>query len=322
MRDKESLRIHFFYAHKVEFPADMFSQNKPSLFCDVCKQRFWTYQGLVRHSTQMHGTGVSNKNLPNLAALSAATSAPRKKTENEKSAVHHRICCHICGESNLPGGLLRHMVSRHKLSIRRMSSNLCCFLCRRKFKLSMGIRMHMQKAHKELFSDTAAYDNFLKTVCPDAPDGTEAPEMKGFKCSRCPQSFPMEEVLVKHHRDVHRNDKDPCPLCGDMIVIGRPFIRHVKSEHCAECFVSLNTMPKAELDIYVAKYKAKENEATLKRKSEDDDVVVNGEESDKENHKRRKLIDGETEEPIEVDTVDKEPREDLTELTAAVVSDE
>lgn len=172
----------------------------------------------------------------------------------------------------------------------------------------MGVRMHMQKAHKDVFSSAALYDTFVNRVSPDTPDKVESAENKGFKCSRCPRSFPMVEVLTKHYRDVHRNDKEPCSLCGDMIVIGRPFIRHVKSEHCAECFVSVNTLPKAEVDSYVAKNEARRNEQQLKRKA--DDLLVNGE-SDKENHKRRKLDDGDAEkidacEVIDVDA-DKEP---------------
>jgi hypothetical protein len=46
-----SLRIHFFYAHKIEMPAHVFSKPLAPLFCNTCNERFWTSQGFAKHKT-------------------------------------------------------------------------------------------------------------------------------------------------------------------------------------------------------------------------------------------------------------------------------
>ena len=50
VKDKENLRIHFHWAHKVDIHKDVFDRTPP-LVCNICteKTRFWTYQGLERH---------------------------------------------------------------------------------------------------------------------------------------------------------------------------------------------------------------------------------------------------------------------------------
>jgi hypothetical protein len=51
VKDRMSLRIHFFYAHKIEMPAHVFSKPLAPLFCNTCNERFWTSQGFAKHKT-------------------------------------------------------------------------------------------------------------------------------------------------------------------------------------------------------------------------------------------------------------------------------
>ncbi len=51
VKDRDSLHIHFFWAHKVEINKEVFQQQQPHLICDICKSRFWTFQVNVFQSS-------------------------------------------------------------------------------------------------------------------------------------------------------------------------------------------------------------------------------------------------------------------------------
>jgi hypothetical protein len=272
VRDKESLRIHFFYAHKVEFSPEMFNgKNGAPLLCNICKQRFWTYHGLVRHSQLIHG--VSAEQIPHTNGVS------QKKAKAPK--------CHICGEKNLEYGITSHLLKMHKSAVRKMIEGNVCFICRKKYCYRMSLRSHALRAHKNIFTQEHSFDAFVRILqSSHSADSAEKPKTVptyAFKCSRCSRSFPLEEVLMKHYRDTHRNDKEPCPLCDEMVVIGRPLVRHMKSEHLVECSVSVQGLSPKEFEKYYRKYQDLQMDA--KRKSE---AMLNGE-SDKENAKKRKV---------------------------------
>ena len=231
VKDRDSLHIHFFWAHKVEINKEVFQQQQPHLLCDICRSRFWTFQGLHRHRQISHGIGGSGGN------KSIAPAPPRGQTYK----------CYMCGEQ--VAYLATHLSEKHNVSIQQMFKAKKCYVCGYEFDNQKALEKHLVKNHRELLTPQKFNPSPNKQTSP-TPTGlfqntggrkskTFTPECSIcnikfsslekfsqhcndfhiFKCYRCGEKCATEELLQKHMFDSHRSDTDPCQICKQKVEI-------------------------------------------------------------------------------------------------------
>ena len=231
VKDRDSLHIHFFWAHKVEINKEVFQQQQPHLMCDICRSRFWTFQGLHRHRQISHGIGGSGGN------KSIAPAPPRGQTYK----------CYMCGEQ--VSYLATHLSEKHNVSIQQMFKAKKCYVCGYEFDNQKALEKHLVKNHRELLTPQKFNPSPNKQTSP-TPTGlfqntggrkskTFTPECSIcnikfsslekfsqhcndfhiFKCYRCGEKCATEELLQKHMFDSHRSDTDPCQICKQKVEI-------------------------------------------------------------------------------------------------------
>ena len=230
VKDRDSLHIHFFWAHKVEINKEVFKQQQPHLVCDICRSRFWTFQGLHRHRQISHGIGGTGGN-KNIAP------APGRGQTLYK--------CYMCSEQVTY--LATHLSEKHNVSIQQMFKAKKCYVCGQNFDNQKELEKHLVKNHRELLTPQKFNPSPNKHTSP-TPTGlfqntggrkskTFTPECSIcnikfaslekfsqhcndyhiFKCYRCGEKCATEELLQKHMFDAHRSDTDPCQICKQKV---------------------------------------------------------------------------------------------------------
>ena len=293
VKDRESLRIHFYWAHKVDIQKDVFSRLTPHLKCEVCPQSFWTYQGLVRHRQMSHA-----------------------------KAKERTYRCYLCGAKNI-ANIITHLNSAHNVSLNTMYKTGKCLVCGLGFAGEKGLKRHIHTAHLELlkaqpgssptkpgpfppnqgpspmnrsppksqmvgakpvptglFENSAKKQKKFEPVCsicnivfPNVDAFTlHCNRMHVFKCTRCSERWATQELLQKHWHDKHRTDTDACVLCHEQVLIGRPFVRHMKRSHLTECSVVLVRMKKSQVDFYMKRLE--DLAAEIKKNAPKPDVII------------------------------------------------
>jgi len=279
VKDRESLRIHFYWAHKVDINKELFDRKTPHLICEYCPQRFWTYQGYTRHRQMSH-----------------------KVTSKEPVWK-----CPVCREDNI-ANLLTHLNQKHNISLNMICHQKYCPMCGLTFKNEVATKQHLFTAHKQMFEKAVAasltspsknpgsganpvptglFKHAAKTfepvcsICDMTFPTVEAfsmhcAKMHVFRCYRCGQKWNTAELLQTHFRQAHSNEQEKCQLCSSKLTIGRPYIRHLKRTHLRECSVVLVKMPKKKFELYHTKYLEKEAaKATAKKTSDPTQAVIN-----------------------------------------------
>lgn len=314
VKDADSLRIHFYWAHKIDIPKSVFNNKQPHLLCGkkmnrtTCTGRFWTYQGLQRHREIAHS-----------------------QTDNPNSKLQTRTC-YMCGEQGIIS-LIGHLRTQHYLQVGSWLRSFKCVCCGCQFSTRASLENHLLSAHGKVFLTKGLIDqlaNFSSNVTPRpgaVPTGiyTNAKTTHGvaniqpasasaivypcnscdkdfttreafdhhqktahsFKCSRCSLRFGTRAFLTKHYTS-HKNDKDECPLCKERVMIGRPFVRHMKRTHMKECSVALQRLSKAKEKFYLDKYGRELAEAQAKRHQQEKSAGVIVLDSDDEGEKVQK----------------------------------
>ncbi|KAI0217886.1 hypothetical protein LSAT2_030347 [Lamellibrachia satsuma] len=250
VKDRDSLRIHFYYAHKVEIQRDAFMHKKGQLMCDLCPKRFWTYQGLAKHRQGQH------------------------KLMHEEN-----FRCFLCVKSNITD-MLTHLNNCHGITRDTLFRRTVCPCCGQNFVNPKSLEHHMRLAHSAMFKDadkrdvptrampSRLYENMAlsdktNTVptclkCNVLFETTDAflkhcEQLHTYKCSRCQQKWSSLEFLQKHFTTVHGLEKEPCQLCSESVVIGRPFIHHMKRRHLKHVSVSVPRLSEEKFNFYMAK---------------------------------------------------------------------
>ena len=222
MKDRDSLHIHFFWAHKVEINKEVFQQHQPHLICDVCRSRFWTFQGLHRHRQISHGAG--------------AKAVPARGQNLYK--------CYMCGEQ--VAYLATHLSEKHNVSIQQMFKAKKCYVCGLNFDNQKSLEKHLVKNHRELLTPqkfkpgqsgaspipTGLFHNTSprksKTFQPECSIcnikfsslekfSKHCNDYHIFKCYRCSEKLSSQELLQKHMFDAHRSDTDECQICKQKV---------------------------------------------------------------------------------------------------------
>ena len=301
IRDRESLRIHFKMAHKVEIPAEMFHKKQPYLFCAQCRERFWTYQGLRIHQQKRH----------NLQKGSPKPAAPVQPPPQPKPVEH---TCIVCNKEKLID-ILDHLHCVHGISVDMQINMKTCMVCGKALSTEAETKEHLQKQHPTILigknagmapkkpttsalSAASAQQAMPRTSpalrtahrgAPQIVDKSQTPycpqcfvefssvpeymahrhAMHTFMCSRCPvkqnrcTSYSTRENLRRHVALVHSNDVEPCPLCKDLVGICGKFLDHVTKTHLKKCTVVVERMSDAQLSQYKLPAKSKSEEVVI-----------------------------------------------------------
>ena len=130
--DRDSLWNHFRVEHKIELGRMNIMEQEPWMTCQVCKIKFWTYQGLARHSKLVH-----------MEVLTKTILSP----------------CYLCGTVQ-PSNPLNHLSSGHNITLLDMYQNKHCCICNRRLKNTRTFEDHMVMAHRDIFAN----HDVLRTV--------------------------------------------------------------------------------------------------------------------------------------------------------------
>jgi hypothetical protein len=147
----QSLWNHLQTAHKVEFRTTVMEQE-PCIVCDMCKAKFWTYQGLARHSLLLHKRNISG---PGGAGGGSITGSSGGTTASSQSSFR----CHICGASQTANPL-NHLSTHHNITLLDMYHSRQCCMCNRKLRTGRAFEEHMVLEHRDIFAN----QDVLRTV--------------------------------------------------------------------------------------------------------------------------------------------------------------
>lgn len=257
VKDREALRIHFFYAHRVEMPALMFEKPCPPLFCDVCEKKFWTSQGLQKHRVSL-----------------------KHYAKGSLSQV-----CILCG--CLVSHLLNHMTDTHQLNLQDFLNQKRCIVCGKVCQSRSETEIHMAASHGILVkrSNSNSMDAKVKldekgggnsmamaTKTGTATPGSSASQLvKGNYCVFCKVPFASNAELTQHCLLVHKACKKcgmvlpaegslgnhrcqisiptvkACSVCKKQILI-QEFIKHVEEKHLKKCSIKLKRLNSEEIN--------------------------------------------------------------------------
>ena len=128
VKDRDSLRIHFYWAHKVDIAKEVFNAKSPNMSCDRCNFRCWTVAGMARHKGMAHKDSAKNKDKVRTPFYCTLCRPTPELLHTETFWLHmaakHRIGpdsvfmqpqCVVCGVPNVgvPRALETHMLNVH-----------------------------------------------------------------------------------------------------------------------------------------------------------------------------------------------------------------
>ena len=253
VKDRESLRVHFYWAHRVDIQKNVFDHKQPHLMCEFCPQRFWTYQGLARHRQISH-----NKQ-------------QQTQTPNRNSKPQHN--CILCGAQNVTH-LLNHLSNAHNITLQTMFKQKRCLCCGASFNEEKMLERHMLNSHSDLFRIKPHAKKSPNKMGPSSPkekkavscplcksrfqthaafDAHFASSHSNMKCHRCPETFTSQEAVLIHWHDVHAKETEECQLCDEVMKIGRPYLRHIRCKHLQEFSINIERMDTALVDYLITR---------------------------------------------------------------------
>src|SRR6218665_1011162 len=258
VKDRKSLSVHFRNAHKVV--TDDLSFVVPSQKCSLCMRSFFTISGLLRHFHLIHARlfASDGKLIKPLERCSLCQNINVANAVEHLSSHHHDTMsmsdefkhCGICSLH------LRDVQSfeKHMLLVH---GNL---FANRNILLAT-IAASLQNKTRRVCESNPPHLNGQPNQCSKKPRkachscktcGTihlTAEELNDHiitnhmhKCSRCQEAFTCLPSLRRHFYAKHSTHREACPLCDQVVQIGRPFIRHMKSQHLKECSVKIERM--------------------------------------------------------------------------------
>ena len=236
VKDRDSLRIHFYWAHKVDVSKEMFNSMNPSLKCDKCNFRCWSIPGLARHKGMAHKDNPKHKEKARQPFYCTLCRPSPELLHTETFWLHmaakHQIGpdtifnyphCVVCGVPNMgvPRALETHMLNIHN----HLFSADLLQLAR---KLTAGKPSAAKPAPKtppRLAPGPASVKRLREAKLAAAANNTRIQlgcdhcEMvfttnreleihmnyqHSFKCSRCYNRLASREDLTKHFHDKHK----------------------------------------------------------------------------------------------------------------------
>ena len=285
VQNLENLRSHMLRVHKIEIKSiDFFTKGKTQV-CKTCFQGFWTKAGLDRHGQTAHGLKMQAGVYTCIRC--GATPVPNilnhLSTQHNVTLLdmHHACYCGVCNRKFKANHLFgQHMVQCHPdifpnntvlitminaLSAASLFKNMGASNStptkqaeeKILFHLAEGRmppagfgagRVEKQQAKCKLlcescsiqFSNTFDMERHFKTA-------------HTVRCSRCNELWGSVAIMQRHFMVKHHTEKDPCVICGEMVQIGRPTVRHLKRMHVRECSVIVRRLRPKETMRYLQK---------------------------------------------------------------------
>lgn len=216
VKDRQALRIHFYYAHKVEMPQTIFNRPTPPLTCDVCQSKFWTTQGLSKHKSTLRHYSNSNS--------TAKASPPNHK-------------CFMC--NRMVTNLFIHVEQSHGMTMKDLVAMKKCIMCgitaldRRQLEVHMS-SLHgvLIKANDFLGPEKSAPESKGPVPVqpkPAAPNTASTPSkgksmVRNNLCVFCQIQFADNIQLTMHCIKIHAT----CSACGMVVASSK----HLQNHHC------------------------------------------------------------------------------------------
>lgn len=283
VKDRQALRIHFYYAHKVEMPQAIFNRPAAPLTCDVCKQHFWTTQGLTKHKTaQRHFIG---------AKWTPSVGGGKITSEQE---------CFMCLKK-FPN-LFVHFERVHGMTMKDLVLVRKCIMCGLAASDYKALETHLVNTHGVLIK----VNDYIKdrVTKPANPQTVNAPTIGGGKnvgkinycvfcqiqfqdniqltmhcirvhatCSTCGMVVATNKNLSTHScNKAHMNRS--CYICGAKVDSQEKYASHLRS-HVKPCRVKIQNMSSEQIDAVKNKIKREYKPAVISLDSdEDSDVEV------------------------------------------------
>ena len=322
VKDRQALRIHFYYAHKVEMPQAIFARPTPPLVCDVCQAKFWTTQGLSKHkSTLRH--------------FSSTGPTPAAFGTNQM--------CFMCMKK-VPS-LFTHVEQVHGMSMKDLVLMKKCIMCGVTANDKRSLESHLATAHGILMKATdllgtekaaARTQNSPQAQAQPSPQNQPSASKSGKSgnlarqnlCVFCQIQFADNIQLTMHCIKVHATCngcgmvvastkhlmyhsckvmKRKCIICGLKNIAPEVYAAHVKS-HVKPCNVHVDKLSDQEIDTVREKIKKEykphvisldsdeDSEEAIFDKStapEDSQKPKKGKESSTNNHAKKEESEGE-----------------------------
>ncbi|XP_033754662.1 MOG interacting and ectopic P-granules protein 1-like [Pecten maximus] len=265
VKDRMSLRIHFFYAHKIDIPQHVFNRDLAPLLCEVCKARFWTTQGLSKHR---------------LATQHSAVAPPKQSSVT----VTGDNTCWICHQRQ--ANLYTHLLQFHRLSTGECMLLKRCMFCGSLSNNRKDLEIHMAAAHGVLIKgasnppSTAARPPPAKQPAPKTvvvgpktsvttTSGKGSGLVRNNFCVFCCKQFQDNTQLTLHCLGTHATCSScgmvvaknsdlkthvcrsgsvrNCPLCGVKNLKPNAYTRHISTFHLKKCFVHLKRISQRQI---------------------------------------------------------------------------
>ena len=274
VKDRTALRIHFFYAHRIDMPYAVFDRIHPPLYCATCFSRFWTAQGLQKHldvHKEDSSGGVAGK-------------------------------CVVCGH-RVPN-ILMHMRIVHNKALNNFLKECKCIFCGTSFQNKTIVENHMAAIHGVVVKSGApAESSSSSSNAPRQPSEKSGPAsqksgtalVKGSVCVLCNLNFGRNVDLTRHCMKVHHTcmkcgmvvaDKlslmkhtclesatglRNCELCGEKGFHPAYHVKHIRDKHLKRCAVKVKRLMMDKNGT--VKVEPGSRSAGRSRSGKDDDVI-------------------------------------------------
>ena len=271
VKDRQALRIHFYYAHKVEMPQTIFNRPSPPLSCDVCQSKFWTTQGLQKHkSTLRH--------------YSTATPS------TSKAATHK---CFMCSRNVT--NLFVHVEQSHGMTMKDLVSMKKCIMCGITAADRKALEVHLSTLHGVLIKAND-YDGAEKPAqpaknpvplqpkasTPNAPTGAPSKGksmVRNNLCVFCQIQFADNIQLTMHCIKIHAT----CSACGMVVASSKNLANHNCKKMMRDCDIC--GLKKLAPDAYAVHIKKHVKPCSVKVDNMSDHAVESTKEDIKKNYK-------------------------------------
>ncbi|XP_070194770.1 MOG interacting and ectopic P-granules protein 1-like [Littorina saxatilis] len=215
VKDRKALRIHFFYAHRIDMPFGVFERPQPPLYCATCFARFWTAQGLQKH-IEVHKNDMQS-------------------TTQTNNGVAGK--CISCGH-RVPN-ILMHMRMVHNRELRHYLAALMCIFCGNRFLTKKETENHMSKMHGVIVKNSSVQSSApppKPAAQTSARPGQQPPKASSTKQSPGPASS-AKEAAAKPASGGKMNRSSQCVLCNLSFSRNVDLTRHCMRVHhtCMKC---------------------------------------------------------------------------------------
>lgn len=334
-RDLESLRLHLVSLHHESLNRDEFHKRGRTLNCPSCAEKFWTKQGVTRHFAARHssaeprayqcircGEKVHSSILNHLSSQHDFTVLDMYRAKfcmlcNRyfKTVNHfenHVVDAHADIFPNrlvlltmikaLTAAYVYKTMGKPELKQQQLrplmpsmgSSGSRPFLPRGIETLAQRMEKPVRVKPKGRFPCHDCCINFASAE--ELAEHCQRDHL--IKCSRCAERWNSIELMQRHFQTKHHNEKDACILCGELVQIGRPTVRHIKRKHIRSCSVAVKRLHPKETMRYLTKHRRSGHAGGQSANSAGTELISNvaaaGEKSDS-------LFETRVEEIMEVD---------------------